>query len=64
MFLFYVLCFYKKGDTVQGGTLFKGGHYLRKYSMSISHNAIVLAPELNALLNKKNLPKSKSCLTL
>ena len=30
MFLFYVLCFFKKGDTIQGGTLFKGGHYLRK----------------------------------
>ena len=25
MFLFYVLSFFKKGDTVQGGTLFKGG---------------------------------------
>ena len=31
MFLFYVLSFFKKGDTIQGGTLFKGGHYLRKY---------------------------------
>ena len=31
MFLFYVLSFLKKGDTIQGGTLFKGGHYLRKY---------------------------------
>ena len=27
----YVLSFFKKGDTIQGGTLFKGGHYLRKY---------------------------------
>ena len=34
MFLFYVLSFFKKGDTIQGGTLFKGGQYLRKYSMS------------------------------
>ena len=33
MFLFYVLSFFKKGDTIQGGTLFKGGHYLRKYGM-------------------------------
>ena len=31
MFHFYVLNFFKKGDTIQGGTLFKGGHYLRKY---------------------------------
>ena len=31
MFLFYVLSFSKKGDTIQGGKLFKGGHYLRKY---------------------------------
>ena len=31
MFLFYVLSFLKKGDTIQGGTLFKGGHYLGKY---------------------------------
>ena len=27
MFLFYVLSFFKKGDTIQGGKLFKGGHY-------------------------------------
>ena len=27
----YLLSFFKKGDTIQGGTLFKGGHYLRKY---------------------------------
>ena len=33
MFLFYVLRFFKKGDTIQGGTLFKGGHYLRKYGI-------------------------------
>ena len=31
MFLFYVLCFFNKGDTIQGGTLFKGEHYFRKY---------------------------------
>ena len=31
MFLFYVLRFFKKGDIIQGGTLFKGGHYLRKF---------------------------------
>ena len=33
MFLFYVLSFFKKGDTIQGGTLFKGGHYLRNYGI-------------------------------
>ena len=30
---FYVLNFFKKGDTIQGGTLLKGGHYLRKYGI-------------------------------
>ena len=30
---FYVLSLFKKGDTIQGGTLFKGGHYLRKYGI-------------------------------
>ena len=35
MFLFYVLIFFKKGDTIQGGTLFKGGHYLRKYGIHL-----------------------------
>ena len=33
MFLFNVPTFFKKGDIIQGGTLFKGGHYLRKYGM-------------------------------
>ena len=33
MFLFYVLSFFKKGDTIQGGTLLRGGHYLRKYGI-------------------------------
>ena len=31
MFLFYVLSFFEKGDTIQGGTLLKGGLYLGKY---------------------------------
>ena len=31
MFHFHVLSFFKNGDTIQGGTLYKGGHYLRKY---------------------------------
>ena len=30
MFIFYALTFFKKGDTIQGGTLFKGGYYIRK----------------------------------
>ena len=33
MFHLYVLSFFKKGDNIQGGTLFKGGQYLRKYGM-------------------------------
>ena len=33
MFLIYVQNFFKKGDNIQGGTLLKGGHYLRKYGM-------------------------------
>ena len=37
MFLFYVLRFFKKGDNIQGETLFKGGHYLRKYDI---HNIL------------------------
>ena len=37
MSLFYVLSFFKKGDTIQGGTLFKGGHYLRKYGMLLNN---------------------------
>ena len=31
MFLFYALSFFQKGDTIQWRTLFKGGHFLRKY---------------------------------
>ena len=31
--LFYVLSFFKKGDTIQEGTSFKGGHYLQKYDI-------------------------------
>ena len=29
-FFFYVLTFFKKRDIIQGGTLFKGGHYSRE----------------------------------
>ena len=31
----YLLNFFKKGDIIQGGTTFKGGHYLRKYGIQI-----------------------------
>ena len=31
----YILSFFIKGDTIQGGSLFKGGHYLRKYGAYI-----------------------------
>ena len=33
MFPFYVLSFFKKGDSIQGGTLVKGGNNLRKYGI-------------------------------
>ena len=35
MFLFHLLSFFKEGDTIQGGTLFKGEYYLRKYGMQV-----------------------------
>ena len=41
MFLFYVLSFFKKGDTIQRGTLFKGGHYLRKYGIHLKFRRII-----------------------
>ena len=40
MFLFYVLNFFRKGDTIQGGTLFKRGYYLRKYGNPIYPHAL------------------------
>ena len=33
MFLFHVLSFFKKGDTIHGGTSIKEGHYLGKYGI-------------------------------
>ena len=41
MLLFYVLSFFKKGDIIQGGTLFKGGYYLRKYGTYVKRNAFL-----------------------
>ena len=49
MFLFDVLTFFKKGDIIQGGTLFKGGHYLRKYGKS------TLGPKISSSLNLLSL---------
>ena len=33
----YVLSFFKKGDTIQQGTFFKGGQYLRKYGKWVNN---------------------------
>ena len=57
MFLFYVLSFFKKGDTIQGGTLVKGGHYLRKYG-------IYFLNFLNCLLAEQTNPGSKITVVL
>ena len=37
MFLFYVLSFFKKGDIIQGGTLFKETDNLIQISQTLSH---------------------------
>ena len=37
MFLFYVLSFFKKGDTIQGRTLFKGGILLKEIWYVMKH---------------------------
>ena len=37
--LYHVLSFFKKGDTIQGRTLFKGGHYIMKYGMFVYTSA-------------------------
>ena len=39
MFLFYVLSFFKKGDTIQGGTLFREIRYIYIYSMRRQRNS-------------------------
>ena len=53
MFLFYVLSFFKKEDTIQEGTLFKGGHYTRKYGCYILHTSRPCLYFLKILLNRK-----------
>ena len=57
MFLFYVLSFFKKRDTIQGGTLFKGEHYLRKYDMYIS-KLIIALKQGNNFMNMYNIQMS------
>ena len=63
MVLFYVLSFFKKWDIIQGGTLFKGGPYLRKYGriyffVSFSGGTIENPPQNGINLCKK--PSSSS----
>ena len=58
MFLFYVLSIFKKGDTIQGGTLFKGGHYMYK-----EIRYLIIYHECNKIggydvINKSDQPKS------
>ena len=50
MFLFYVLSFFKKG------TLFKGGHYLRKYGICKTYNCSINRSKRKMYL--QNLPSS------
>ena len=50
-FNFYVLSFFKKEDTIQGGTLFKGGHYLRKYGI---HGFLNKNEEIRELFKGQN----------
>ena len=51
MFLFYVISFFKTGDTIQGGTLFKGGQYLGKYG---KWNFIERLLKMSKKFRKKN----------
>ena len=38
-----VLSFFEKGDTIQGGSFFKGGHYLRKYGNQLTKQSKVFS---------------------
>ena len=53
MLLFYVLSFFKKGDTIQGGTLLKGGQYLRKYGVYIKQKSDDMIRSHNVMFTKK-----------
>ena len=44
MFLFYVQSFFTKGYIIQGGTLFKGGHYLMKYGNRLFKQKTIYSP--------------------
>jgi hypothetical protein len=50
MFLFYVLRFFKKGDTIQGGTLFKEIQYSEYQKVSIKITFIAVMPECEKTL--------------
>ena len=41
----FVLFLFKKGNFIQGWTLFKGGNYLRKYSILCSSIFSIISPE-------------------
>jgi hypothetical protein len=58
MSLFYVLSFFKKGDTIQGGTLFKGGHYLRKYGILETFCNQIQSSDCKLLPTSKNVQVS------
>ena len=63
MFLFYVLSFFKKGDTIQRGNnfvFFKGGHYLRKYGMySLFNSKFICLPRFYLDKFKEDYPKDR-----
>ena len=52
MFLFYVLSFFKKWDTIQGGTLFKEGHHLRKYCNLVPFHFRTTMTKLEKIVSK------------
>ena len=56
MFLFYVLSFFKKEDTIQGGKLFKGGHYS---SRDIIYGNMVFNMKIGIYLKEKRECLSK-----
>ena len=57
---------FQKRDTIQGGTLFKGGHYLRKYGKLKLHcikkesERMMIIIENDFLKKPKKLTKSSS----
>ena len=67
MFLFYVLSIFKNGDTIQGGTLFKGGHYLRKLefeSLVLTTECVSSASNFVGFLSSTFFMKNVCCLIL